>query len=353
VRLAVNSPLHLEATVRVLQRRPTNLIDIWEQRRYRRVIRISGKSLLIEVENCGSIDAPDVRLALRAEDRGSPATARERREAARVTSAILGLNVDVSAPQHHAEAEPALRDTALALRGMRPPHYPDLFETFASVIPFQQLSLEAGMAVVAKLVRRFGQALTYEGTGRFAFPTAPVIAEARTAALERCGMSRHKSRALHAVARAIASGTLTAAAIGRLSTCEALARLVELPGIGPWSAALILLRGFGRVDVFPQADSGAESSLIALMHLRSRASLARVVERFGEYRGFLYFYGLASRLLAAGLIHAAGRAPEAISGSGPEPSDTRANVARLNGRMRSRASRVLRRHRPPNTGGEK
>jgi hypothetical protein len=41
------------------------------------------------------------------------------------------------------------------------------------------------------------------------------------------------------------------------------------------------------------------------MRLRSPAALERVVERFGDRRGYLYFYGLASRLLAAGLIHAA------------------------------------------------
>ncbi len=274
--------------MRVLQRRPTNLIDMWEQQRYRRVIRIDGKPLLMEVENRGSVDVPDVTLSIRpAADEVRPATARERREAARIARAILGLDVDTSDAQHRAEVEPLLRDTALALRGMRPPHYPELFETFANVIPFQQLSLEAGMAIVARLVRRFGRALTFGDLRCMDFPSAGVIAEARSSALQRCGMSRHKSQALRAAARAIASGTLTVEAIHQLPSSEALARLMQLPGIGPWSAALILLRGFGRVDVFPQADSGAESSLVALLRLRSRASLSRVVERFGESRGLL------------------------------------------------------------------
>lgn len=173
------------------------------------------------------------------------------------------------------------------------------------MIPFQQLSLEAGMAVVAKLVRRFGEVLSIADERHFGFPSAEIIAEVPAGSLERCGMSRRKAYALRTAARAIASRSLTAAAIERLPSSEALDSLVELPGIGPWSAALILLRGLGRVDVFPQADSGAESSLVELMHLRSRSSLARVVERFGEYRGYLYFYGLASRLLAAGLIQPA------------------------------------------------
>jgi len=129
------------------------------------------------------------------------------------------------------------------------------------------------------------------------------------ASLKRCGLSRKKSLALRSIAESIASGTLAAREIERLPSSEALQRLVQLPGIGAWSAALVLLRGFGRVDVFPQADTGAESSLTALMRLHSRTALARVAERFAECRGYLYYYGLASRLLSARLIHAAPRAP--------------------------------------------
>ena len=110
---------------------------------------------------------------------------------------------------------------------------------------------------------------------------------------------------MRAIAGLIASGALTAHAVERLSSSEAIGRLTTLPGIGPWSAALVPLRGFGRLDVFPAGDSGAQGNLMSLMHLRSRISLARFVDRFGVQRGCLYFYGLASRQLAAGLIHPA------------------------------------------------
>jgi len=291
--------------VRVLQRRPTNLIDVWEQQRYRRTVRIGGQLRLIEVENRGTIDSPDLRLSLLPRDILSS----KRSKAAQITSEILGLGVDASPCQRKAEASPALRPTALALRGLRPPRYPDFFETFANVIPFQQLSLEAGMAVIKQLIERFGDVLLLGG-GRYpVFPTAEVIADSRTASLRRCGLSARKSLALRSIAKAIASGILSAREIERLSSSEALERLVQLPGIGAWSAALVLLRGFGRLDVFPEADTGVESSLTTLMRLRSRTSLGRVAARFGECRGYLYYYGLASRLLSAGLIHPAPPAP--------------------------------------------
>ena len=307
-RLAVAAPFNLEATVRVLQRRPTNLIDVWEHQRYRRTLRIGGRLLLIEVENRGALDSPDLRLSIL--PRGIRSS--ERTEAVQITSEILGLGVDSSPCERLAEALPALSGTALALRGMRPPRYPDFFETFANVIPFQQLSLEAGMSVTRELVQRFGDVLQLDGRRHLAFPSAEVIAGSRTASLRRCGLSTRKSLALRSIAKAIASGVLSAREIERLSSTEALQRLVQLPGIGAWSAALVLLRGFGRLDVFPEADAGVERSLTTLMRLRSRTSLGRVAARFGECRGYLYYYGLASRLLSAGLIHPA---PSALARS--------------------------------------
>lgn len=327
IRLAVRAPFHLEATVRVLQRRPSNLIDIWDAPYYRRVIRVHGRPVLIEVSERGTIDAPDVRLSL--PRGGLPAALRQ--EAVSTSRAILGLDQQSTSHQSRAEAEPALRATAMALRGMRPPRYPDLFETFANVIPFQQVSLEAGMTVVRHLVERFGDRFDLRDHHYFGFPRAETIAEARLPSLRRAGMSRHKSEALRAAARAIASGALTADGIAALPSPQAIEQLRELPGIGPWSAALILLRGLRRLDVFPPTDTGAESSLVTLMRLRSPAGLYRVVERFGDCRGYLYFYGLASRLLAAGLIHAAGGAPERPGLQYHAPVVARPNVTKKRG----------------------
>jgi DNA-3-methyladenine glycosylase II len=87
-----------------------------------------------------------------------------------------------------------------------------------------------------------------------------------------------------------------------MSTHDALRTLAELPGIGLWSATVVLLRGLGRLDVFPPGDVGAERGLRAVMHLGPEAPLGRVVERFGDQRGYLYFCALGGSLLEKGLI---------------------------------------------------
>jgi 3-methyladenine DNA glycosylase/8-oxoguanine DNA glycosylase len=300
VRLATAAPFHLEATVRVLQRRPSSH-EIWEHNRYWRVFTTTNGLVLTAVENRGSIDAPDVRLSFLA---GAP-SADTRRSLEQTVGKMLGLAVD-PAPLHAAAVRlRGLRPTAIALRGMRPPRFATLFDAFANVVPFQQLSLDAGAAIVGRLVHRFGERVMHGGRPFAAFPAASAIAGARMSALLRCGLSRSKAESLRYLARAVEAGEVDEVAIAQLGTSDALTKLIELPGIGPWSAALVLLRGFGRLEVFPPGDSGAKRGLNALLRLRAPDSLARVVERFGDYRGYLYFCGLGGSLLAKGLIRGA------------------------------------------------
>jgi DNA-3-methyladenine glycosylase II len=300
-RLPTRAPFHLEATVRVLQRRPGNLVDVWAHDRYLRVFQAGDNLVLVELENRGTIDAPDVRWRVR---EGTPSSG-TRAALARTIRNILGLDVDPEPLRRLAEAEPRLRPTALALRGMRPPRFPELFEAFANVIPFQQLSLDAGVVIVGRLVQRFGASLEHQGRRFHAFPTAGAVARAPLRALRACGLSVAKSESLRRIARAIDSGELGEDALSGLGSADGLAMLADLPGIGPWSAGLVLLRGLRRLDVFPAGDVGAERGLRTLLRKAERAPLTRIVARFGDYRGYLYFCALGGSLIEKGLIHAA------------------------------------------------
>jgi DNA-3-methyladenine glycosylase II len=217
------------------------------------------------------------------------------------------------------ERVPQLRAVAGALRGMRPPRFAGLFETFMNVVPFQQVSLEAGIAIVGRVVAAFGPSLELDGRRYFGVPTAAAVADAPIARLRACGLSQRKAETLRDLAALVASGELSEAALDDMTTAEAREQLVSLRGIGPWSASLVLLRGLGRLDLFPPGDVGANRTLGALLHLGENAAVEREVERFGEMRGYIYFYALASALLERGLIAAAPQGtPMRASGRGRE-----------------------------------
>jgi len=283
--------------VRVLQRRPSNLVDVWQDDHYVRVLEVDERPILVEVENRGTLAKPDVRYRTRGDEPSAAVTASLRR--------ILGLDVDPACLHFPVPIEGALRTAVVALRGMRPPRFANLFESFLNVIPFQQLSLEAGVSIIGRLIQRFGRPVEHGGRQYHASADARAIAAARLPQLRACGLSRGKAQTLRNLARMIEARELSEKEISRMTSQQALQALLELPGIGPWSAALVMLRGFGRLDVFPPGDVGAARGLRPLLRLGPRTSIDRIVERFGDRRGYLYFCGLGASLLARGLIRPA------------------------------------------------
>jgi DNA-3-methyladenine glycosylase II len=121
-------------------------------------------------------------------------------------------------------------------------------------------------------------------------------------------LSAAKVRALRAIAERIVSGELTEREIAALDDEAAVARLTTLPGIGPWSAQIVLLRGFRRLSVFPAGDAGAIRNLRVLYDL-PQEDVARkgeaILRQMGPWRGYLYFLLLGSNLLKRGLIEPA------------------------------------------------
>ncbi len=294
IRLAVAPPFSLEATARLLQRRPRNPLDRVEGKSWARLLVTDRGTIGMRVEQ----RAPaELHLFLE----GRSVTASERRSIVTLVRSMLGLDVDLA--HFHAAAARVRGLAALARRlaPLRPPRFASLFESFVGVVPFQQVSLDAGVSVFARIVERFGPRMELHGTTWHAAPPPDTIAAAAPGDLRTLGLSEAKVRALQGAARACLDGTLDEAELGALPTPEARTRLLALRGIGPWSADLLLLRGLGRLDVFPPGDVGVARGLGGLLGepaLRPEELAASFVPQ----QGMLYFVSLAAQLLDRGLI---------------------------------------------------
>jgi DNA-3-methyladenine glycosylase II len=80
---------------------------------------------------------------------------------------------------------------------------------------------------------------------------------------------------------------------------DAAALLRSIKGIGPWTAAVILLRGLGRLDVFPANDTSVVRNL-ALVGGSAPLGVEVVLDALGPQRGVLYYHLLLARLEARG-----------------------------------------------------
>lgn len=295
--LAAVAPFDLVLTVSALRRRPANLVERMTDGEYQRTLDLSRGSRLVAVRQI----AGD-RISVRALD--GPLSAGEREEVARLLIRILGLDVDLAAAWQHIAADPRLARLGEGLAGLKPPCFPDLWTTLLNIVPYQQVSLDAGMSVANRLTRQLGTAREVGGECAYGYATPERMLRASVEELRACGLSAAKARTLQGIAEAVLAGRLADDEFARLDDEEALARLVSLPGIGPWSAKLTLLRGMRRLAFFPPGDSGAARNVRLFLGVEDTKQAYMVLdelsEELGPYRGLLYFLLLGQRLRSRG-----------------------------------------------------
>ena len=294
-------PFRLDFTVWALRRRTRNLIDRWDGTTYRRVILMEGRPIELAVRQQGSAVAP--KLIVTATP--LPRTPLDRRRIRMVVDRLLGVRIDLTDWYRTAASHGQLRPLADMFRGMKPPRFPTMFEALVNAFACQQLSLEVGLELLNRLAilcstrRRFPNA-------RYAFPTAHEVARLSAAELLAIGLSRQKVRALLGLARAIQRREVDLESLARAEDSVVRRRLLELRGVGRWTAEYVLLRGLGRLHVFPGDDVGAQKRLARWLGRPGPldyAGVGKAVARWQPYAGLVYFHLLLEGLSRAGPLH--------------------------------------------------
>jgi DNA-3-methyladenine glycosylase II len=101
------------------------------------------------------------------------------------------------------------------------------------------------------------------------------------------GLAAEKVRRLHGIAQAALDGALDTQRLRSMPTDEALAELRRLPGVGPWTASGILMRGAGTPDTLPLDDAISRDAVRAyhgLPALPSDAEWLAIAEAWRPYR---------------------------------------------------------------------
>lgn len=275
----------------MLRRLSTNVVDVFDGTAYRRLLGDPLAPTLLSVEQA----APDA-LAVRLDGPGAEAL-----DPAAIVRRMLGTDTDLSAFYAGAATVPWLDRIATAARGVKPPRYPSLWETVCNAVVYQQVSIHAAGAILRRVIERYAVAVETNGVRLFAFPQPRTLLDADPLELRAAGLSVNKINALKAVGAAIESGDLDEAELEPLSTPDLIAALVGHKGIGPWTGAVVALRGFGRLDIFPMRDSGAEAGLRKLSG-DPNVRVEPIIAALSPQQGMLYYHLLLGRLNATGEV---------------------------------------------------
>jgi AraC family transcriptional regulator of adaptative response / DNA-3-methyladenine glycosylase II len=241
LRLDYRPPLDWQSLLDFLAARAIPGVESVDGGAYRRTIRIEGQKGFVVVR-------PDpTRNALRAEVSLSlasvllPVKARLR--------TLFDLDAHPVAVAAHLERDRRLRPLVMRHPGLRLPGAFDGFEVAVRAILGQQVSVKGASTLGGRLAEALGTPIrTPHADLRFTFPDARTVARSAFS----IGVPKARADAIRALARAVEREDVVLAPHADVE--RAIERLLELPGIGSWTAQYVAMRALHWPDAYPEGD---------------------------------------------------------------------------------------------------
>ncbi|WP_103944087.1 DNA-3-methyladenine glycosylase 2 family protein [Thermomonospora echinospora] len=203
---------------------------------------------------------------------------------------LLDLDADPQAVNEVLGGDRLLAPLVAVRPGLRVPGAFDGFEMAVRAVLGQQVSVAAARTLAGRLVARCGDPLPRPVGGlTHRFPAAEAVADADLSGL---GLTGARERTLRELARAVASGKLDLD--GGADPGETTRRLLDLPGVGPWTVAYVAMRALGDPDAFPAADLGLRNAVRNLTGDGSPADLRERAEGWRPWRAYAAMHLWAS-----------------------------------------------------------
>jgi DNA-3-methyladenine glycosylase II len=245
-------------------------------------IRAEGQTIVFQAESAGTVEAPRVGYTLHAAAPPSPgATA----AAVDRLSFYLSLHDDLREFYALAHGDPPFLPVFDALYGYHQVKFLTPFENAIWAILTQRNQWTNARRMADALIRRYGTPLTVDGREYWAYPEPGVLAQAGPEELMRTIRHQPKGAQLVGVARAFAN--VDERFLRSAPYAEVEAWLLAIPGIGPWSASFVLLRGLGRPQRLPAGDRYIQAGF---QRFYGPASFAERADYYGDWRGYWGHY---------------------------------------------------------------
>jgi AraC family transcriptional regulator of adaptative response / DNA-3-methyladenine glycosylase II len=273
LRLDFRPPLDWEALLAFLAARRTAGVEQVEGGAYRRTVRLAGRTGWVSVTRDPARPSLRAEVSLSLTGALMPLVARLRD--------LFDLDTRPDAVAARLRADRRLRASVVRRPGLRVPGALDGFDAAVRVVLGQQVSVAAATTVCGRLARALGEPIATPWPGLDRLPPSPqALAQAGEGRLARLGMPGARARTLLALAAAVAEGRLDLGPGG--DPAEVRARLLELPGVGPWTADVVAMRALHAPDAFPGADLG----ILRALGARSAREAEARAERWRPWRAY-------------------------------------------------------------------
>lgn len=273
LRLNYRPPLPAGPLLRFLKARAIPGVESVEGTTYRRAVRFGPGHAIVEL-------APQeghVEMRLRTQEIGPLARIVQR------SRSLLDLDADPELIGRRLTRSSVLSPLVRKRPGLRLPGAFDGFELAVRAILGQQVSVAAATTTAGHFAAMLGDSIDEPVSGpHLLFPAPEAVADAD---LSRLGVPARRRATITALASAVAAGELhlDGSEDPRITTQH----LLELPGIGPWTAEYIAMRALRDPDAFPDTDLGIRRALADLAPGRPVRAMA---EEWRPWRAYAAMY---------------------------------------------------------------
>lgn len=290
-------PFRLDYTVWALRRRSKNIIDQWNDNRYTRLFFIENQLIKVSLEQ---INRKEVLVSV-----NKKINKKTTIQLTRLLEMMLGFNRNLQKFYTIARQDPHIAPLAIQFKGLKPPRFPSIFEALVNAISCQQLSLDAGLQIQNRFTQYLGKSMSDNEGTFYAFPTPKDVAKCSVAKLKKLGFSTNKCKTLIELSSRIIADEALFDDLENKSNDDIVKYLCQFKGIGRWSAEYVLLRGLGKIEIFPGDDVGAKKNLQLLLHLKKQLDyqqISKITKKWYPYAGFIYFHLLLYKLKQKGMF---------------------------------------------------
>jgi AraC family transcriptional regulator of adaptative response / DNA-3-methyladenine glycosylase II len=276
LRLPFRAPFDANGMLRFLGTRAVAGVETFDGETYRRTLRLPHGAGVVTLSDSGD----HVRCVLTLENLRDLGSAVQR------CRSLFDLDADPVAVADVLGADPLLGALVRRSPGRRVPGSGDGAELAFRAVLGQQVSVAGARTLAGRLVARYGDPLpetlaVEDGELTHLFPAPHAVAGA---ALDGLGVPGARRETLRTLARALAEGGISLDPGSEREEVER--RLLELRGIGPWTASYVAMRALHDPDAFLPTDLGVRNAICRLGHASDRRSVVAVAERWRPWRAY-------------------------------------------------------------------
>jgi len=216
-----------------------------------------------------------------------PTSKRVRAQIARYVREWFDLDLDL-VPFYKLASQDSLLNTAITqFYGLRIIGIPDLFEALCWGIIGQQINLTYAYTLKRRFVESFGKHVDCEGGSYWIFPTPQEISELTVEDMTSLGMTIKKCEYVIDVAKLMTAGLLTKEILLNTSDCKTSEKiLVNIRGIGPWTANYVLMRCLKFSSAFPIDDVGLHNAIKYLLDKDKKPTKEEILQLSTHWAGW-------------------------------------------------------------------